>query len=117
MSDLTDDAVEALVRRFRDLAGRIAELKGEQDVIKATIDEGVGLGWKLSVDGVVAQKRPANRIFDMVTAVGLLAPEVKAACVTTSFDTKLVRTAVEELGLIDECMILPPDRPAVLKLL
>lgn len=116
MSDLDEAAVEALVRRHRELGGRIAELKGEQDAIKTTIDSTVPVGWKLSVDGVVAHKREPNRSFDLVTAVALLDPATKASCVTTSFDPKLVRFAVEEAGLIDECMIVPTDRAAVLKL-
>lgn len=116
MSELTEQAVEALVRRHRELSGRIAELKGEQDSIKATIDASVEVGWKLSVDGVVALKREPNRTFDLVTAVALLSPEAKAACVTTAFDPKLVRFAVEEAGLIDECMVVSADRAAVLKI-
>lgn len=116
MGELSEQAVEALVRRHRELGGQIAELKGEQDSIKATIDFNVEVGWKLSVDGVVALKREPNRTFDLVTAVALLNPEAKQACVTTAFDPKLVRFAIEEAGLIDECMVVPVDRAAVLKL-
>lgn len=116
VAELSEQAVEALVRRHRELGGRIAELRDEQDAVKATIDANVQVGWKLAVDGVVALKREPNRSFDLVTAVGLLDAATKANCVVTSFDAKLVRTAVEDRGLLDECMLVSADRAPVLKL-
>ena len=109
-------ALEALVRRHRDLGSQIAELKGEQEDIKLSIDAAVPLGWSLNVDGVPAHKRGGNRSFDLVTAISLLKPEAKEACIKTGYDAQKVRAAVEEQGDLDACMLENPDKPAVLRL-
>lgn len=114
--ELSDEALEALVRRHRELGSQIAELKGEQDEIKTRIDDGVAVGWSLNVDGVKASKREPNRSFDMVTAVTLLSPEAKEACIQRSFDPKAVRDAVEKAGLLDECMVSDLAKSAVVKI-
>lgn len=115
-AELTDEALESLVRRYRALGAQMAELRGEQDQIKAVIDQSVPVGWTRSVDGVAAHKREGNRSFDMVIAVSLLDDAAKAECVKTGYDQAKVRAAIESAGKIDECMIADPARAPVIKL-
>lgn len=114
--DILSDQLEALVRRHRQLGAEMAELKAERDALETSINDQVEVGWKITVDGVPASKRAPNRAFDMVTAVSLLGPEAKQACVVTSFDQKLVRDAAKEAGILDDCMIPRLDAAAILKL-
>jgi hypothetical protein len=116
VSDLDEAALEALVRHHRNLGSQIAELKGEQESIKTTIDAAVPLGWSLNVDGVPAHKRGGNRSFDMVTAISMLKPEAKEACIKTGYDAAKVRAAIEDQGDLEACMLQDLSRAAVLKL-
>lgn len=112
----SDDALESLVRRYRMLGSQVAELRGEMDAIKTMVDQNVPVGWSLAVDGVPAHKRDPNRSFDMVIAVSLLDDAAKAECVKTGYDQARVRAAIDAAGKLDECMITPTDRAAVIKL-
>lgn len=114
--ELTEEALESLVRRYRSLGAQMAELRGEMDQIKFVIDTSVPVGWSRAVDGVTAHKREGNRSFDVVIAVSLLDDAAKAECVKTGYDTARVRAAIEAAGKLDECMISDPSRAAVIKL-
>lgn len=113
---MTEDQLSALIRRHRELGGEVAEIQAEMTSIKEQIEGDTEVGWKLTVDGITASKRAPNRNFDLVSAVALLPAEMKMACVTTSYDAKKVRAAVEALGLIDSVMVDRDDAPAVVKL-
>lgn len=116
MDELSEDALTALVRRYRQLGSQIAELQGEQKLIQARVDAVVADGWKLTVDGTTASKRSANRRFCVITAVGLLDAEAKARCVQTAYAEKLVRHEVELIGLLEECMLDRSDAAPIVKL-
>ncbi len=73
-------AIEALVRRYRELGSAVAELKGEQEEIKTQIMSMVDVGWKDQIDGVAVHVRAPNRSFDLITAVSLLSPEDRERC-------------------------------------
>lgn len=116
MIERSDEALEALVRRHRQLGAQIAEIKGEQDDIKTQIDQNTVVGWKLSVDGVTAHKRPGNRVFDQVTAISLLDAETKESCVRTGYDAAALRRAADKAGILDACMIELATSNPVIKL-
>lgn len=115
MLDQTEVA-ESLIRRYRALGADKAEIDGEMAEIKNQLDAITDVGWKLTVDGLTASKRMPNRVFDPSIAVTLLDAETKQLCVTTSYDPKKLRQAVEALGLIDDAMTDRPDAATVLKL-
>lgn len=113
---LPDEAVIALIRRHRQLAAEVSHLQGEMAQIKDTIDAAVPVGWKLEVDGVPAAKRAGNREFCKITAISLLSEEQKTACKAMVYVDKLIRIAVTDAGMLDQCMIERPDSKPVLKL-
>ncbi len=108
--------IEALVRRYRELGSAIAELKGEQEIVKTQVDSLVEVGWKDQIDGVGVHKRAPNRSFDHVIAASILSPEDRAKCVVQRYDEKLLRAMVESLGKLDECMQANPLAAPVVKL-
>lgn len=115
-SALSDEAVIALIRRHRQLAAEVSHLQGEMAQIKDTIDAAVAVGWKLDVDGVPAGKRAGNREFCRITAISLLSEEQKVACRREMYVDKLIRIAVTEAGLLEQCLVEKPDSKPVLKL-
>ncbi len=115
-TEISEEAIFAMVRRYRELGSAIAELREEQEEIKEAVSAAVPVGWKTSVDGVAAHRRAPNRSFDLISAVALLGPEDRSLCQVTRFDEKMVRARVESLGLLDECMIVNPTSAPVVKL-
>lgn len=115
MSD-NEAQVESLVRRYREIGAVIEEMKAEQAEIKSQVDDLVQLGWKSIVDGQPVHKREPNRSFCEITAVSLLSDDQLKNCVVTRYDPKMLRAAVDTLGLLDDCMLLKADSQPVLKL-
>jgi hypothetical protein len=108
----------ALIRRHRELGAEVAGLTEERKAIQATVAELTQPGWKLVVDGVSATHREANRTFSLARALEVLPAEIKAQCVDKlpRFDPKMIREAVEQEGLLDECMEIDEARSTVVKL-
>lgn len=113
---LTDEQITALIRRHRTLGGEMAEIQAEMISIKEQVDSEVGFGWKLTVDGLTASKREANREFDKVLAFGELTPEELALCKVERYDDKLIREMIEKKGALEACMTRKPDAKPVTKL-
>ncbi len=115
-TEISEEAIFAMVRRYRELGSAIAELREEQEEIKEAVSAAVPVGWKTSVDGVAAHRRAPNRSFDHVIAASILSPEDRAKCVVQRYDEKLLRAMVESLGKLDECMQANPLAAPVVKL-
>lgn len=113
---MTDEQIEGLIRRHRQLVADAAELKGEADEIKRAVDSATEVGWKFTVDGITASKREANRSFDVSVAVTLLDADERAACVVTRYDAELLRAAIKEKNLLETCMAPKPNVEPVVKL-
>lgn len=110
------ERVEGLVRRYREIGSIIEEMRAEQAIIKAMVDEEVAVGWKSTIDGQPVHKRNPNRSFCPITAVGVLSEEQRKNCTVTRYDEKMLRAAVDSLGKLEDCMLLKADAVPVLKL-
>lgn len=113
---LSEQQIEALIRRHRQLGASVAELSGEMTAIKQKIDESVPIGWKFTVDGVTSSKREANREFDLVLAFAEMTNEEREACKVLRLDPKLVREAIVAKGKLEACMSRKPEAQPVTKL-
>lgn len=113
VSDFEQDRIENLVRRYRTLAGVIAEMQAEQAQIVSYINEQVDVGWSIEVDGVPASKRKGRRQFDLTTAVTFLTADQRDESKRVMFDVTMVRELIEAEGLLDECMIDVANKPIV----
>ena len=113
---MSEEQLEALIRRHRQLLAEAAELTAEAKEIKDAIDDAIEVGWQLTVDGLTASKRDGNRAFDVTVAVTSLPKDVREACVVTRYDADLLRAAVKEAGLLESCMQPKPGTKPVLKL-
>ena len=113
---LTDEQLQGLIRRYRELDVEAKALAQEAKSIKEQIADDVAVGWSMTVDGITASKRAPNREFSLALGVAILPADVRAACKVTKFDDKLVREQLKKLGIEDDAMQDKPEANPVVKL-
>lgn len=104
MSEMTDDQLKYLTRRYRQLAITMGEIDAEMKEISQSINEVLPVGFTMDVDGIPITKKNGRRSFSLIKAVTLLLPEERDQFKQVMFDAKGVREFIESKGLLDEAM-------------
>lgn len=101
---MSEEQVEALVRRRRVVAAEVAELNEQIKDIDIKIESLVPEDWSVTIDGVPAKMKQPNRKFNSKLAIAQFTDEQKKACIERMVNDKKVREIADELDITESCM-------------